>query len=99
MNLKDNVKPLTYFKSQPFEAIKKVTQTREPMVITQNGEAKGVLVDVYTWQHQQDALALLKTIVIGQKEAQAGRGNDFQTVFERIRNLTRDLEEGEKGDG
>lgn len=50
MNLADNVKPISYLKSNAANIIKEITESREPMLITQNGESKIVLVDVATYQ-------------------------------------------------
>jgi len=42
--------------------MKYVTDRRNPIIITRNGEAKAVLVDIQTYQETQDAFALLHLI-------------------------------------
>jgi len=37
-----------------------LAEAREPMLITQNGEARAVLQDVVSYEQTQESLALLK---------------------------------------
>lgn len=39
------IKPISYIKSNAAEMMKYVNEQQEPIIITQNGEAKAVLVD------------------------------------------------------
>jgi hypothetical protein len=49
-----------------------INERRNPIVITQNGEARAVLVDIETYQETQDAFALLTLIKIAEKDVQDG---------------------------
>jgi prevent-host-death family protein len=44
MRYSSQVKPISYLKANAAEVLTHLTEQREPMVITQNGEAKAVLV-------------------------------------------------------
>ncbi|MBN8761794.1 MAG: type II toxin-antitoxin system Phd/YefM family antitoxin [Thiobacillus sp.] len=46
MRYSTQVKPISYLKANAAEVLDRLTTQREPMVITQNGEAKAVLQDV-----------------------------------------------------
>ncbi len=46
MEYSTQVKPISYLKSHTAEIVTTLTQTREPLLITQNGEAKLVVMDV-----------------------------------------------------
>lgn len=46
MNLAAQIKPISYLKSHTAQIAKELAQSREPMVITQNGEATLVVIDV-----------------------------------------------------
>jgi prevent-host-death family protein len=48
-------------------------QDREPIVITQNGEARAVLMDVRTYEQSQETLALLQILAHGKKQIQSGQ--------------------------
>jgi len=73
MNLKNDVKPITYLKTNTAEVVRDVAESGRTMVITQNGEAKVVVMDVETYSRWRDAVALMKMISQGEAEAVAGR--------------------------
>jgi len=43
MKLSSQIKPISYLKAHTAEIVRKLNEHREPMVITQNGEAKVVI--------------------------------------------------------
>ena len=73
MNLKSDVKPITYLKNNTAELVRDVSQSGRTMLITQNGEAKVVVMDVETYSRWRDALALMKMISQGEADADSGR--------------------------
>ena len=50
MKYSTQVKPLSYLKANAAEVIRRLTEQREPMVITQNGEARLVIQDVVSYE-------------------------------------------------
>jgi len=68
MNFSTQVKPISYLKSHAAEIIKDITESREPMLITQNGEAKPVVMDVRSFEEQEETLALLKILALGNRK-------------------------------
>ncbi|WP_426319766.1 type II toxin-antitoxin system Phd/YefM family antitoxin [Pseudoduganella sp. R-43] len=81
MKYSAQVKPISYLKSNAAEVIKELTESREPMLITQNGEAKLVVMDVRSYEEHQETLAMLKLLSIGKKEALSGEYRDAEDVF------------------
>ena len=57
-----DVKPITYMKNHAAELLEKVNERRSPVVITQNGEPRAVVMDVATYERMEETLALLKLI-------------------------------------
>ena len=68
MNFSTQVKPISYLKSHAAEIIKDITESREPMLITQNGEAKLVVMDVRSFEEQEETLALPKILALGNRK-------------------------------
>lgn len=68
MKFSTQVKPISYLKSHAAEIIKDITESREPMLITQNGEAKPVVMDVRSFEEQEETLALLKILALGNRK-------------------------------
>jgi len=76
MSLAEQIKPITYLKSNAAEIVKEFSTNPEPIIITQNGEAKMVVMDISEFERQQETLALLKLIALGRKEFAEGKFSD-----------------------
>lgn len=87
MNLKTDIKPVTYLKNKTAEVVGEVSQNRRTMVITQNGEAKIVLMDIDTYSRWRDTMALLKIIATGEAEVEAGSIITQVEVFKKAEEL------------
>lgn len=84
MKFSTQVKPISYLKSHAAEIIKDITESREPMLITQNGEAKLVVMDVRSFEEQEETLALLKILALGNREIEEGKFRDAEDVFAEL---------------
>lgn len=81
MKLSSQIKPISYLKSHTAEVVKTITESREPMVITQNGEAKLVVMDVKSFEQQADTMALLKILALGNREIEEGLFREAEDIF------------------
>ncbi|MHC8327093.1 type II toxin-antitoxin system Phd/YefM family antitoxin [Pseudomonas sp. LB1P83] len=84
MKLSSQIKPISYLKSHTAEIVKTLTESREPLVITQNGEAKLVVMDVKSFEEQEDTMALLKLLAMGNREVEEGKFRDAEDVFAEL---------------
>jgi prevent-host-death family protein len=84
MKYSTQVKPISYLKSHAAEIIRDISETREPMLITQNGEAKLVVMDVRSYEEQEETLALLKLLALGNREIEEGQYRAADAVFTDI---------------
>lgn len=89
MRYSAQVKPISYLKANAAEVLSKLAEEQEPMVITQNGEAKAVIQDVASYEQTQETLALLKLLALGQQDIEAGRTKPARLVVKRLRSQTR----------
>lgn len=85
MRYTTQVKPISYLKANAAEVLTHLAEQREPLVITQNGEAKAVLQDVASYEETQETLALLKILALGNQELAAGQAQPVATAVERLR--------------
>jgi prevent-host-death family protein len=85
MRYSSRVKPISYLKANAAEVLAHLAEQREPLVITQNGEAKAVLQDVASYEETQATLALLKVLALGQEDLHAGRVTPLSEVIARLR--------------
>ena len=72
MRYSTQIKPISYVKANAAELLDRITEEREPIIITQNGEARAVLMDIASYEQTQETLALLKVLAIADKEIEAG---------------------------
>jgi len=85
MRYSAQIKPISYLKANAAEVLLDLAERREPMVITQNGEAKAVLQDVASFEQTQETMALLKLLALGQQDVQAGRTVSARALVERLK--------------
>ncbi|MBC3901206.1 type II toxin-antitoxin system prevent-host-death family antitoxin [Acetobacterium malicum] len=62
MNLKEDIRPISYIKTHAADMLKYINDNKNPIIVTQNGEARGVLLDVESYQNMINALSLMKLI-------------------------------------
>lgn len=79
------IKPISYVKANAAEIIRELAEVREPLVITQNGEATAVMQDVASYERTQETLALLKILALGRQQVAEGRTAPAADVFRRLR--------------
>jgi len=85
MKLSRQIKPISYFKANAAEIVRQLTKQREPMVITQNGEATAVIQDIASYEETQETMALLKILALGNRQIEAGRITPAATAIKRLR--------------
>jgi len=85
INLKEDIKPISYIKTNAADMIKYINENKNPIIITQNGEAKGVLIDVDSYQEMQNAFALMGIIKEAEKEVEKGNYRSSDEVFSELR--------------
>ena len=71
--------------SHAAEILTRLAEEREPMIITQNGEAKAVLQDVASFEETQETLALLKILALGNQDVAVGKVKPVADVVARLR--------------
>jgi prevent-host-death family protein len=85
VNLRENVKPISYVKTNAAEMMRYVSERKNPIIITQNGEAKAVLIDIETYQDTEDAFALMNIIKLAETDIENGKVRKADDVFNDLR--------------
>jgi prevent-host-death family protein len=82
MRYSTQIKPISYVKAHAAELLDRITEEREPIIITQNGEARAVLVDVASYDEMmQETQTLLKVLALADKEIEAGETVPLEEVM------------------
>lgn len=85
MRYSTQVKSVSYLKANAAAVLTHLNDVREPMLITQNGEARAVIQDVGSYEETQETLALLKILALSQREVETGKLRPLAGVVKRLR--------------
>jgi PHD/YefM family antitoxin component YafN of YafNO toxin-antitoxin module len=84
MSLIEDVKPISYIKTNAADMLAYINESKNPIIITQNGEARGVMMDIESYQKMTDALILMKLIERAEADIESGATRDHAQVFEAL---------------
>jgi prevent-host-death family protein len=84
MKLSESIKPITYFKAHSAEVIGHLDQDGNALVITQNGEAKAVIMGIREYERLKDAIALMQLLAQSERSIREGRGKTLDEGFEEL---------------
>ncbi|WP_428665586.1 type II toxin-antitoxin system Phd/YefM family antitoxin [Reyranella sp.] len=85
MTRASRIKPISYFKANAAEIIQELGEVGEPMIITQNGEAKAIVQDIVSYEKTQETLALLRILALANRNIEKGRYRPAKDVFADVR--------------
>ena len=85
MSLSSRIKPISYLKAHAAEIVRNLGREGQPLIITQNGEARVVIQDVDSYEQTQETLALLKILALGVEQIERGETEDAAAVLARLR--------------
>jgi prevent-host-death family protein len=86
MNTKQDIRPISFVKANAANMLDQVNETHRPIIITQNGEAKAVLMDTESYDSMQNAIGILKLISMGEKDIKDGKITEQNSFFSTIEN-------------
>ena len=84
MKLSQDLKPVSYFKNNMAEVIRKLNENQGTMIITQNGEAKAALIDIKAYEDLQETLTMLEMIAQGNKNLIQGQYRPADQVLQEF---------------
>lgn len=84
MKFSSQIKPMSYLKNHTAQIVKELSESRKPLLITQNGEAKLVVLDIKSYEEQEEALVLLKILALGNREIEQGKFRDAEEIFAEL---------------
>ena len=90
MKMSDQIKPISYLKAHAAEIVRNLSKQQEPLVITQNGEAKVVIQDIESYEQTQQTIALLKMLSLGMRQVEKGKVLPADGVIKDLRERRED---------
>lgn len=85
MRIEHDIKPVTYMKTKAAALLRSVEQSRRPVIITQSGEPRGVLMDFESYQELRQATLLLRLLAQGEADIRRGRVVPQDQAFRALR--------------
>jgi prevent-host-death family protein len=85
MKLSSQIKPISYLKANAAKILRTLGEGQEPLVITQNGEAKVVIQGIESYEQTQETMALLKILALGNRQIDGGKVEPATDVIKRLR--------------
>jgi prevent-host-death family protein len=86
MPLSHQIKPISYLKAHASEIVRDIGKKQEPIIITQNGEAKAVVQDIESYEQTLETMALLKILALSTRQIEEGKVQPAAEVIKRLRN-------------
>lgn len=84
MEIAKRIRTVTELKARTSQFLNEVNEAKAPLVITQEGVARGVLMDVGSYDRLKRSLALLRLVAQGEEDVRAGRTRKTADVFARL---------------
>ncbi|MDR2521987.1 MAG: type II toxin-antitoxin system Phd/YefM family antitoxin [Spirochaetaceae bacterium] len=84
INFAEDIRSISRVKSHAAQIMKQVGEKNNPIIITQNGEAKAGLLDVKRYQKIIDSINLMKILSIGESDIKNNRVYTHKQLHEKI---------------
>lgn len=84
MKYTKSIKTISDLKAHASEMVRDASTNGTPYIITQNGEAKAILMDLKEYERQQDKLALMKILAHSEEQFKRGKYKPIEEAFKSI---------------
>ncbi|MHB8170095.1 MAG: type II toxin-antitoxin system Phd/YefM family antitoxin [Thermincolia bacterium] len=81
MNIKEDIRPISYIKANAAEILEQVNETQRPVYVTQNGVEKAVLLDTESYEKMKKAIGLLRLLAQGEHDIIDGNALSQEEFF------------------
>lgn len=85
LKVSENIIPVSEFKAKAAEWLRRLGETAEPLVITQNGKAAGVLVSPEVFDRLTERVRFIHAVEQGLEDLEAGRVHSHEDVAAEMR--------------
>lgn len=85
VRISEDIVPVSDFKSQAAGWLKRVGQTGQPLVLTQNGKAAGVLLSPAHFDQLTERARFVAAVEAGLADSEAGRVHSHADVLDQVR--------------
>ncbi len=90
MKLSNNIKPISFLRAHAADIIRNIGTHQNPLIITQNGEAKAIIQDIESFEKDRETMAMLKILALGNQQIEDGEVISASETLNKIRAKKRD---------
>jgi prevent-host-death family protein len=76
-----DILPVSDLRQDAAKVLKKLRESKEPIIITQRGRAAAVMIGVEAYEKSEHDKEILRLLARGNKEIETGEGYDLDTVL------------------
>lgn len=84
-NLVQDIRPITDLKRHTTEVLEEMRHNQRPVVLTINGKAEAVIMDVEVFQTQMQACALAKLLAEGEQDILDGKTKPARQFLKELK--------------
>ena len=84
MGLAKDIRTVTEMKTRAAQLLDEVNLEKRPLIITQDGKPRAVMMDVESYDELRTALGLLKLVALGEDDIRAGRWIEQEEMFDQL---------------
>jgi len=85
IRVSENIIPVSEFKARAAEWLRRLSRSSEPLVITQNGKAAGVLLSPAAYDEFVERYQFMKAVEQGLSDVDSGRVTSHEDVVAEMR--------------
>ena len=85
LRVSESIVPVSDFKAKAADWLRRLGESSEPVVITQNGKAAGVLLSPAAYDELTERFRFMRAVEQGLADVEAGRVTPHEEVVEEMR--------------
>lgn len=76
-----NIIPVSDLRQDAANLLKRLRNSRDPLIITQRGRASAVMIGVDAYERMEREIEILRLLAKGDREIEAGEGYDLDAIL------------------
>ncbi len=85
LRVSENIVPVSDFRAKAADWLRRLSESSEPVVITQNGKAAGVLLSPAAYDELTERFRFVRSVEHGLADVEAGRVTPHEAVVAEMR--------------
>jgi prevent-host-death family protein len=84
MGMAKDIRTVTEMKTRAAQLLDEVNLEKRPLIITQDGKPRAVMMDVESYDELRTAIGLLKLVALGEDDIRSGRWIEQGKMLDRL---------------